>query len=592
MSNYSEKSFSQLRNVEQKEQILKIVFLTTAHNSLSQRAFVELSDRGHTVSVVIASSERVMIEAIDQEQPDLVVAPMLKKVIPPSIWQKYVCIVVHPGIRGDRGPNSLDWAILNEARIWGVTLLQANAEVDAGDIWAYRTFPMPVKSKSHLYRQEVTEAAIECLLETLTKFEQENFHPEPLDYSKPDIKGSLQAPLPSSLRAINWSESTACILRKIRSADSFPGSIGTLLGVRYYLYGAHKESNLKGFSGEIIAQRDNAICCATGDGAIWITHLKKVGSNGQTYFKLPATYVLSDHLADIPEIPLAAEQPSNGQTYREIRYEEHNAVGYLYFDFYNGAMSTDQCQRLRKTFLSIRERPTKVIVLMGGTDFWSNGIHLNTIEAADDPAQESWRNIRAIDDLIKEIITTRSHLVLSAMQGNAAAGGVMFALAADFVYARQGIVLNPHYKRMGNLYGSEYWTYLLPKRVGEAKAQELTDTLLPISTRTAQKIGLIDEAFEGDTTSFCHRIKAIAEDLAQSASYEQLLKKKCQTRRSDEEKKPLQAYRDEELQHMWMNFFGPDQSYHVARRNFVYKICAPCQSIRNDRRRAVSYNML
>ena len=229
---------------------------------------------------------------------------------------------------------------------------------------------------------------------------------------------------------------------------------------------------------------------------------------------------------------------------------------------------------------------------MGGTDFWSNGIHLNTIEAADDPAQESWRNIRAIDDLIKEIITTRSHLVLSAMQGNAAAGGVMFALAADFVYARQGIVLNPHYKRMGNLYGSEYWTYLLPKLVGEAKAQELTDTLLPISTRTAQKIGLIDEAFEGDTTSFCHRIKAIAEDLDQSASYEQLLKKKCQTRRSDEEKKPLQAYRDEELQHMWMNFFGPDQSYHVARRNFVYKICAPCQSIRNERERAVSYNML
>ena len=163
---------------KQKEQILKIVFLTTAHNSLSQRAFVELSDRGHTVSVVIASSERVMIEAIDQEQPDLVVAPMLKKVIPPSIWQKYVCIVVHPGIRGDRGPNSLDWAILNKARIWGVTLLQANAEIDAGDIWAYRTFPMPTKSKSHLYRQEVTEAAIECLLETLTKFEQENFHPE------------------------------------------------------------------------------------------------------------------------------------------------------------------------------------------------------------------------------------------------------------------------------------------------------------------------------------------------------------------------------------------------------------------------------
>jgi putative two-component system protein, hydrogenase maturation factor HypX/HoxX len=58
---------------------MKILFLTTAHNSLSQRAFVELVDRGHTVVVVIASSEAVMIDAVAREHPDLIVAPMLKK---------------------------------------------------------------------------------------------------------------------------------------------------------------------------------------------------------------------------------------------------------------------------------------------------------------------------------------------------------------------------------------------------------------------------------------------------------------------------------------------------------------------------------
>ena len=67
-------------------------------------------------------------------------------------------------------------------------------------------------------------------------------------------------------------------------------------------------------------------------------------------------------------------------------------MGYLSFDFYNGAMSTAQCYRLRDAFLLARSRPTKVIVLLGGTDFWSNGIHLNIIEASNDPAKESWRN--------------------------------------------------------------------------------------------------------------------------------------------------------------------------------------------------------
>ena len=41
-----------------------------------------------------------------------------------------------------------------------------------------------------------------------------------------------------------------------------------------------------------------------------------------------------------------------------------------------------------------------------------------------------------------------------------------FALAADHVSAREDVVLNPYYQHMGGLHGSEYWTYLLPRRVG------------------------------------------------------------------------------------------------------------------------------
>src|SRR5260370_6361168 len=172
---------------------MNILFLTTAHNSLSQRAFVELVDRGHTVIVVIASCEAVMLEAVEREHPDLIVAPMLKKVIPASIWQNYLCLIIHPGIKGDRGPSSLDWAILNANQEWGVTLLQANAEMDAGDIWASHTFSMRAGSKSHLYRHEVTEAAIQGLLETIAKVESHTFLPEPLNYRKEEVKGRLQA---------------------------------------------------------------------------------------------------------------------------------------------------------------------------------------------------------------------------------------------------------------------------------------------------------------------------------------------------------------------------------------------------------------
>ena len=106
---------------------------------------------------------------------------------------------------------------------------------------------------------------------------------------------------------------------------------------------------------------------------------------------------------DLPEI----ESPStphvpDGDTYREIAYHEHAGVGYLRFAFYNGAMSTSQCLRLRDAYAHARaQQHTKVIVLLGGDDYFSNGIHLNEIEAADDPAEESWRNLHAIDDLVR-----------------------------------------------------------------------------------------------------------------------------------------------------------------------------------------------
>ena len=91
---------------------------------------------------------------------ELILAPFLKRAIPASVWQQHLCLVVHPGPPGDRGPSALDWAILRGATAWGVTVLQANAEWDAGPVWASALFPMRAARKSSLYRNEVTEAAV------------------------------------------------------------------------------------------------------------------------------------------------------------------------------------------------------------------------------------------------------------------------------------------------------------------------------------------------------------------------------------------------------------------------------------------------
>jgi putative two-component system hydrogenase maturation factor HypX/HoxX len=333
-----------------------------------------------------------------------------------------------------------------------------------------------------------------------------------------------------------------------------------VLGVACYLYDAHPEAGLRGTPGEVIAHCNGMICRATVDGAVWIGHLKKKQEHEQA-FKLPAVQVLGETLAGVAQ--------TEG-SWRDIRYEEKNGVGTLHFEFYNGAMSTTQCGRLLQAYQKATRRDTKVIVLAGGADFWSNGIHLNLIEAADSPADESWNNINAMNDLACAILATGSHLIVSALQGNAGAGGVFLALAADRVVAREGVVLNPHYKAMGNLYGSEYWTYLLPRRVGAERAGEITGNRLPVGARQAKELGLIDDCFGRDAAAFRCGVEVLAESLAAGAPA--LLAEKRAERHRDEAEKPLAAYRIEELAQMKRNFYGFDPSYHVARYNFVHKV--------------------
>ena len=556
---------------------MRILFLTHAFNSLTQRLYVELTALGHEVSIEFDIDDRVTAEALALWRPELVVAPFLKRRIPESIWRAQRCIVIHPGIEGDRGPSALDRAIADGETEWGVTALEANAEMDAGDVWASVGFAMRDAAKGSLYRNEVTEAAVTAIGLVLERLAQPGFRPRPLDPLRPGVRGRLRPPMRQPDRAIDWSrDGTAAVLRKIRAADGFPGVHDAIHGLPVALFDAHPEDALRrrhasAAPGTVLATRDGAVCRATVDGAVWITHLRRIDGQ-EPSFKLPAVTVLGERLAGVPEAPLAPDAVVDGATWRPIRYEEQGAVGYVHFPFYNGAMGTRHCEQLRAAVARAKARPTRVIVLLGGPDFWSNGIHLNLIEAAAQPADESWRNIEAMNDLVREILLTERQMTVAALQGNAGAGGVFLALAADRVYARDGVILNPHYKAMGNLYGSEYWTYLLPRRVGPARAQAITGNRLPLGAGEAARVGLVDGHFGATPAAFRAEIARRAAVWAAAPGLAAELAAKRARRAADEAQAPLAGYRAAEMERMRLNFYGFDASYHVARHHFVHKL--------------------
>ncbi len=365
---------------------MRILFITHSFNSLAQRLHVELREQGHEVSVEFDINDEVTLQAAELFRPDLVLAPFLKRRLPDALTSRCICLVVHPGPEGDRGPAALDHAILDQRRTWGVTVLQATADYDAGPVWASAAFAMRNARKSSLYLNEVAGAATEAVLEAIERIDRGE---SPRNLDATTLAAGWRGPVPSSIRAIDWArDDTATVLRKIASADGMPGCPAVLGGKSLRLFNAREAKPVVGArAGSLIARSGDSVGVATRDGAVWVGHM--LDRQAANPFKLPAARALEEESAGLPAV--SASSPDG---FQDISYTEHGKVGILTFAFYNGAMGTTACQLLLAAYRDALKRDTSVLVLCGSTDHWSNGLDLNAIEAAASPADESMANIR------------------------------------------------------------------------------------------------------------------------------------------------------------------------------------------------------
>lgn len=259
---------------------------------------------------------------------------------------------------------------------------------------------------------------------------------------------------------------------------------------------------------------------------------------------------------------------------------------------------------------------------MGG-GYFSNGVALNVIEAAEHPGRETWANINAIDDVVEVLagdvssvprsdflagiasLTERGITTVACVRGNAAAGGVALAAACDVVVAAGTAVFNPAYRAMG-LHGSEFHLYSYVERCGRSIATHLVKDMLPLSATRSRELGLVDVVLGGRDTSAATTQALMTEYIrtlasapsaalgsehfpsapwtktvagAPISSTRTLVDRMCENKRLRYESAnhiPLVNYRHEELSQMLLDSFHPTRSarYHTRRIKFVRKVKA------------------
>jgi len=178
------------------------------------------------------------------------------------------------------------------------------------------------------------------------------------------------------------------------------------------------------------------------------------------------------------------------------------------------ALNPDLARALLQSLLRASEDKTvSTIVITGaGRGFCAGGDVGFIRDTRTRRASHEFESLLTVGKEICVAIAVMPKLVIAAVNGPAAGGGMSLALACDLRIASDQATFTQAFGRLG-LYPDLGATFFLPRLIGLSRASELFYTAEQISAQEAQRIGIVwsvfpQATFEQETQKVAQRVAA------------------------------------------------------------------------------------
>lgn len=216
-------------------------------------------------------------EWILSKNPDLIITCAYGQIVPQKVLDipKYKCINIHGSLLPKlRGAAPIQYAILKDYKVSGITIMEMVKKMDAGDMFAKREVIVDNFDTSDSLFKKMEEAACSLILDFLPDYIDGKIVGEKQDENEVTFAPSIKR----EEEIIDWNESKRNIYNKIRAFNSIPGAYTLLDGTSIKIWESEEiDRNYTGENGQIVDVLKDKIIVKVKDGALAIKVLQPAG---------------------------------------------------------------------------------------------------------------------------------------------------------------------------------------------------------------------------------------------------------------------------------------------------------------------------